>query len=68
MVQSLEMVVFLFLAGALELCRIVYVARNPKDVCVSFFKMMSEPESGFVGDFPIFAELFKSGLQVTNII
>ena len=55
-------------AGALERCRIVYVARNTKDVCVSFFKMMSEPESGFVGDFTKFAELFKSGLQVTNII
>jgi len=50
--------------GALERCRIVYVARNPKDVCVSFFKMMSEPESGFVGDFSQFAEFFKSGLQV----
>jgi len=50
--------------GALERCRIVYVARNPKDVCVSFFKMMTEPESGFTGDFPQFAQLFKSGLQV----
>ena len=42
------------------------MARNPKDVCVSFFKMMSEPESGFVGDFAQFAEFFKSGLQVTG--
>ena len=53
--------------GALERCRIVYVARNPKDVCVSFFKMMSEPGGGFIRDFPEFVDLFKSGLQVTSI-
>ena len=40
------------------------MARNPRDLCVSYFKMMSEPESGFVGDFAQFAELFKLGIQV----
>ena len=50
--------------GALERCRIIYVARNPRDLCVSYFKMMSEPESGFVGDFSQFAEFFKLGIHV----
>ena len=44
-------------------CKVVYVARNPKDTCVSFFKHnQSMPGHGFIGDFAEFTELFKSGL------
>jgi len=46
-------------------CKVVYVSRNPKDTCVSFFHHnQSMPGHGFVGDFAEFAELFKAGLQI----
>jgi len=46
-------------------CKVIYVARNPKDTCVSYFKHMQDmPGHGFVGEFSEFAENFKDGLQM----
>jgi len=46
-------------------CKVIYVARNPKDACVSYFHHMRDmPGHGFVGDFADFAENFKDGLQL----
>jgi len=46
----------------LEKCKVVWVGRNPKDCCVSyyhFFQML--PPVKYKGNFEQFAELFKSG-------
>jgi len=46
-------------------CKVIYVARNPKDTCVSYFHHMRDmPGHGFVKDFAEFAENFKDGLQL----
>jgi len=42
--------------------QVIYIARNPKDVCVSayhFFKTIAGYM--FSGDFPAFFEVFKTG-------
>ncbi|XP_042858264.1 sulfotransferase family cytosolic 1B member 1-like [Penaeus japonicus] len=45
----------------LDTCKVVYVARNPKDVCVSLFHhaRISKMDS-FEGDFPEYAEAFMA--------
>ncbi|XP_037090162.1 sulfotransferase 1C4-like [Pollicipes pollicipes] len=51
----------------LDVCKVVYVARNPKDVCVSFYhhsRLMKYNE--FHGDMQAFMEYFMEGLMVAT--
>ncbi|XP_033230735.1 sulfotransferase 4A1-like [Belonocnema kinseyi] len=46
-------------------CKIIYMARNPKDVAVSWYIMHKSVVSlGYVGDFPTFWNYFKNDLTV----
>jgi len=47
---------------ALEKAKIVFVARNPMDCCVSFFHHERlVPKQGFLGTFEQYADLFRNG-------
>ncbi|CAM9759274.1 unnamed protein product, partial [Discosporangium mesarthrocarpum] len=54
-------------AGTAPGAKVVYVARNPKDVCVSLFHhAKNKPEFGFDGGFPEMLHLFAEGRVETN--
>jgi len=53
----------------LDTAKVIYVSRNPKDTCVSYFHMHTSvhDENGYAGDFEQFAEFFMGGaLQYGN--
>ena len=47
----------------LDTCKVIFVCRNPKDCCVSFYHHHQMDQIGFemIGNFSDFAELFLSG-------
>lgn len=48
--------------NVLEKAKIVFVARNPMDCCVSFFHHERlVPKQGFLGTFEQYANLFRNG-------
>ncbi|XP_046745006.1 sulfotransferase 1A3 [Diprion similis] len=55
---------FSLLPGLLDVgCKVLYVARNPKDVAVSWFHLNRLFKTqGYVGDFPAFWECFRNDL------
>ena len=46
----------------LDTCKVIFVSRNPKDCCVSFYHHhLNFPEYKFKGTFADFAEFFMEG-------
>ena len=44
----------------LDICKVVFVARNPMDCCVSFYHHERQvPQMGFAGTFEQYANLFR---------
>ncbi len=51
----------------LDLAKVVFVARNPMDCCVSFYHHERlVPKQGFSGTFDQYAELFRNGRNPTG--
>ena len=46
----------------LDTCKVIFVCRNPKDTCVSYYyHQRNIPAYNYVGNFEDFAEMFKNG-------
>jgi len=46
----------------LDTCKVIFVARNPKDVCVSYyFHEKLIPFQGFTEEFPDYVKMFQEG-------
>lgn len=43
--------------------KVVYMARNPKDVAVSFYNFSKNNANGYIGDFETFARYFMDDLS-----
>ncbi len=53
---------FMLPPALLDTCKVIFVCRNPKDCCVSYFHHEKlGPMMGFSGEFPEYARMFIEG-------